>query len=107
MRAGLPLVVGDMARCVQCGADAPFQAVISSRWRGAGSDRPMGQRYSATAHVGYCNVVIIVHAHGATPCATLELITLTWAPMSHKTLQHFVPSIMQSTRGVGGGLPSP
>ena len=38
---------------------------------------------------------------------TLELITLTWAPTSHKTLQHFIPSILQSIRGVGDGLPSP
>ena len=36
VRAGLPLVVGDVARYVRCSAGAPFQATTSGRRSGMG-----------------------------------------------------------------------
>ena len=64
MRTGLPLVVGDVAWYMRHGVGAPFQAVVSGRWRGVGGGRLMRRRYSATAHVGYYAVIIAVRARG-------------------------------------------
>ena len=36
MRAGLPLVVGDVAWFVRCGVGVPFQATASGRRSGVG-----------------------------------------------------------------------
>jgi len=64
VRAGPPLVMGDMAWCVQCGVGAPFQAVVSDRWRGVGDGRLMRWRYSATDHIGYRAAIIASRAWG-------------------------------------------
>ena len=65
MRAGLPLVVGDVAWYMRHGVGAPFQAVVSGRWRGLGGGRLMRRRYRSVAHVGYCTAIIAVRVHGS------------------------------------------
>ena len=62
MRTGLPLVVGDVAWYMRHGVGAPFQAVVSGRWRGVGGGWLTRRRYSAVAHVGYRTAIIVVRA---------------------------------------------
>ena len=79
MRAGLPLVVGDVAWYVRFGAGAPFQAVSSGRWRGVGGGRLMRRRYSAAVHVGYCAVIIATRTWGF-PRARAQLLVAAISP---------------------------
>ena len=80
MRAGLPLVVGDVARYVRRGAGAPFQAVILGKWRGVGGGRLMRRPYSAAAHVGYRAAIIAVRARGGLRGRRAQLLVAAESP---------------------------
>ena len=64
MRVGLPLVVGNVAWCVRCGAGVPFQVVTSGKWRGVGGGWMARRRYSAATHVGYRTVITAARVRG-------------------------------------------